>query len=318
MKGTMPNFRKGMEAMREAQESQSRNGSNPYPAFCPEIKWTEDREEKFIAFLNRPEDIPTVALHTFVPVGTATSKAGKEYTKYESFIDRTDPGVGETKDDLTERLGHRSQMRSVAVAVELEPTYSTVNGRKRPNGFQVKTETYTRKTEDGGTEEVEAPVIGMIVQSPRNFFGWIGSFHESTAPVEETPLQVLRRGKDAGTAYDFTPFLDQPIDYTNLFENIDGVNYLRGELDKLNLDSASLDTALEIGNVMLSKRLEELADGERYERLVSPITEIEDRWGSNSAPAKPAKVERPSQRTAKASNGSQAKFDELRKMHEKA
>lgn len=312
----MPNFRKGMEAMREAQESQSRNGSNPYPAFCPEIKWTEDREEKFIAFLNRPEDIPTVALHTFVPVGTATSKAGKEYTKYESFIDRTDPGIGESRDDLTSRLGHRAQQRSIAVAVELEPTYSTAaGGRKRPTGFQVKTETYTRKTEDGGTEEVEAPIVGLIVQSPRNFFGWVGSFHESTAPIEETPLQVLRRGKDAGTAYDFTPYLDQHIDYTNLFENIDGVNYLRGELDDLKLDGEPLDVALAIGSKMLDRRLEELADGERYKSLVSPIQEIEDRWGNNSAPAKPAKVERPSQRTAKASD-SQAKFSELRKMHE--
>src|SRR3954447_18130796 len=104
------NFRKGIDAVREAQESQSRNGGS-FQAFCHEIKWTEDREEKFIAFLNRPEEIPTVALHTFVPVGIATSKAGKEYTKYESFIDRTDPGLGEAKDDLTERLGHRAQSR---------------------------------------------------------------------------------------------------------------------------------------------------------------------------------------------------------------
>jgi len=305
--------------MAEAQESQNRSGSNPYPAFCPEIKWTDDREEKYIAFLNRPEDIPTVALHTFVPVGTATSKAGKEYTKYESFIDRKDPGIGEDKDDLTDRLGHRAQQRSIAVAVELEPTYVTVNNRKRPNGFQVKTETYTRKTEDGGTEEVEAPVIGLVVQSPRNFFGWVGSFHESTAPIEETPLQVLRRGKDAGTAYDFTPYLDQTIDYTNLFQCIDGVNYLRGELDGIDLDGEPLDVALSLGNKMLEKRLEELADGERYERLVSPITEIEDRWGGGQAatPAKPVAQSRPSQREAKpASNGNQAKFDQLRAMHE--
>jgi hypothetical protein len=311
------NFRRGMKAMAEAQESQARSGSNPYPAFCPEIKWVDDREEKFIAFLNRPEDIPTVALHTFVPVGTATSKAGKEYTKYESFIDRTDPGVGEDKDDLTERLGHRSQQRSVAVAVELEPTYVKVNGRNRPNGFQVKTETYTRKTEDGGTEEVEAPLVGLVIQSPRNFFGWVGSFHESTAPIEETPLQVIRRGKDAGTAYDFTPFLDQKIDYTNLFNNVDGIAYLRGELDEIDLHGEPLDVALALGSKMLEKRLDELADGERYERLVSPIEEIEDRWGNSATPAKPT-VDRPSQREARptSNGGNQVKFDELRKMHE--
>jgi hypothetical protein len=312
-----------MKAMAEASEAQQRSGSNPFPAFCPEIKWVDDREEKYIAFLNRPEDIPTVALHTFVPVGTATSKAGKEYTKYESFIDRTDPGVGEDTDDLTARLGHRAQQRSLAVAVELEPTYSTVNGRKRPTGFAVKTETYTRKTEDGGTEEVESPVVGLIVQSPRNFFGWVGSFHESTAPIEETPLQVIRRGKDASTAYDFTPFLDQPIDYSNLFEYVGNVAYLRGDIEDIDLNGEALDVALSIGSKMLDKRLEELADGERYERLVSPITEIEDRWGNGSAPSKPAAATpRASQREAKAtpqaSGSNQAKFDELRKKHEAA
>lgn len=301
--------------MAEAQEASGNRSSNPYPAFCPEIKWVDDREEKYIAFLNRPEDIPTVALHTFVPVGTATSKAGKEYTKYETFIDRRDPGIGEDSDDLTDRLGHRAQQRSLAVAVELEPTYSTVNGRKRPTGFQVKTETYDRKTEDGGTEEVVAPVIGLIVQSPRNFFGWVGSFHESTAPVEETPLQVIRRGKDAGTAYDFTPFLDQPIDYANLFENIEGVSYLRDELEGIDLNGEPLDVALQIGAKMLDKRLDELADNERYERLVGPITEIEDRWGNNSNPV--TVTPRKSQREA-ASTGNSAKFDELRKMHEGA
>src|SRR3954453_19057177 len=298
MKGNMSaNFRRGMKAMAEAQEAQSRNGGS-LPAFCPEIKWPEDREERFIGFLPGPEDIPTRALHTFVPVGTATSKAGKEYTKYESFIDRTDPGIGEAKDDLTDRLGHRAQQRSLAVAVELEPTYSTANGgRKRPTGFAVKTETYTRKTEEGGTEEVEAPVIGLVVQSPRNFFGWVGSFHESTADIQDTPLQVIRRGKDAGTAYDFTPFLDQKIDYSNLFDLIGNVSYLRDEDISYDESGDSLDQALDIGSKMLDKRLEELADGDRYERLVSPIEEIEDRWGNNSAPAKPAKVERPSQRT---------------------
>lgn len=311
----MPEFRRGTKGISEAQESQSRSGG-ALPAFCPEIKWVDDREEKYIAFLNRPEDIPTVALHTFIPVGTATSKAGKEYTKYEQFIDRTDPGIGESNDDLTERLGRRAQQRSLAVAIELEPTYTTVQGRKRPNGFQVKTETYTRKTDDGGTEEVEAPVIGLVVQSPRNFFGWVGSFHESTAPIEETPLHVLRRGKDAGTAYDFTPYLDQKVDYTNLFENIDSVSYLRGELDDADLTSGDLDAALAIGSKMLDKRLTELADGDRYERLVTPIEEIEDRFGGgNPAPAKPA-PSRPSQRPAKADGKS--KFDQLKAMHEAA
>lgn len=302
--------------MQDSQESKGGKGNNPYPAFCPQILWRDDREEKFVVFLNRPEDIPTVALHTFVPVGEWPS--GK--TRYDEFIDRTDPGVGEDSDDLTDRLGHRAQQRSLAVAVELEATYTTVGGRKRPTGFSVKTETYTRKTEDGGTEEVEAPLLGLIVQSPRNFFGWVGSFHESTAPIEETPLQVVRRGKDASTAYDFTPFLDQPIDYSNLFDLLENVSYLRGE-ENLYTGEPGLDAAINIGEAMLNKRLNELADAERYERLVSPITEIEDRFGGGTQPAPKARA---SQRVAKvtadaaAPATNTAKFAELRKMHEGA
>lgn len=324
----MPDFRRGMAAMQEAQESQKAQGSNPFPTFVRQIIWNEDREEKFIAFLNRADDIPTVELHSFIPVGTGTSKAGKPYTRYEQFIDRTDPCVGEGSDDLSERLGHKAQLRTIAVAVELEPTYTTVGGRKRPTGFAVKTETYNRKTEEGGVEEVEAPAIGVVVQSPTNFFGWVGSFNESTAPIEEVPLQVVRQGKDANTQYNFVPFLDQPIDYTALFENIDGVAYLRGELDDVDLTGEPLDVACDIGNIMLNKRLNELADGERYERLVGPIQHIEDRFGNSSKPAsngRAAAPARPSQRTAKADTSAPAegaprtsKFDELRKKHEAA
>jgi hypothetical protein len=321
----MPDFRRGMAAMQEAQEEQ-KAGSNPFPTFCRSIQWTEDREEKYIVFLNRASDIPTVELHSFVPVGTGVSKSGKPYTRYEQFIDRTDPAIGEGSDDLTDRLGHKAQLRAIAIAVELEPTFSTVNGRKRPTGFEVQTETYTRKTENGGVEEVEAPKIGVIVQSPNNFYGWVGSFDDTTAPIEETPVQIVRQGKDKDTNYNFVPYLDQPIDYTALFDNIDGVAYLRGELDDVQLEGApttgkdAVELAVEIGNTMLNKRLNELADGERYESYVSGISEIEDRWGGGTkAPAKatPAKATVVSNGEAPVVKTS-AKFDQLRKMHETA
>ncbi|MDB5280841.1 MAG: hypothetical protein JWR61_5796 [Ferruginibacter sp.] len=316
----MPDFRRGIAAMQEATDAQ-KGGNTPFPTFVREIQWRDDREEKFIAFLNRADDIPTVELHSFVPVGQGVSKAGKSYTKYEQFIDRRDPAIGDTSDDLTDRLLHKAQLRTIAVAVELEPTYAMVNGRKRPTGFEVKTETYSRKTEDGGMEEVEAPCIGIITQSPNNFYGWVGSFNESTAPIEETPLQVVRQGKDANTQYNFVPYLDQPIDYTNLFENISGVAYLRGELEGLDESGEPVDVACTIGGIMLNKRLNELADPERYERLVTPIQEIEDRFGGgNKVASRPVAAPRQSQRaaTTQSAGASTAKFNELRKMHETA
>jgi hypothetical protein len=309
------NFRKGLEGMKEPE----RGGRSPFPGFLRQIQWQKDREEKYIAFLNPASDIPTVDLHTFIPVGTWPS--GK--TKYEDFISRTDPGVGEESDDLADRLGKKPQRRSIAIAVELEPTYKTVNGRKRPNGFTIKTETFERKT-DNGVEEVEAPVLGVVVQSPQNFFGYLGSFDAATAPIEETPFAVLRRGKDAGTQYDFTPYLDQEIDYSNLIENAANISYLRDEIEGLDLSGDAREAAMAIGSALLSKRLDELTDGERYKRLVDPIEYIEDKWGNNDKPApKPRQQSAPvvsddtvDEDMPRPSNSS--KFDELRRMHEVA
>lgn len=306
----MPNFRKGLAP----EESRESKGSGQFPGFVRSIQWTKDKEEKFIVFLNPASEIPTVELHTFIPVGTW--KSGKP--RFDEFISRTDPGIGESSDDLTDRLGRKASKRDIAVAVELEPTYTTVNGRKRPTGFAVKTETFERRVEGGGTEEVEAPVIGPVVQARKNFFGWVASFDAATNPIEDTPLQVIRRGKDQDTVYDFTPFMDQEIDYSNLIEFAGNINYLRDE--ELDLSGDPKEAALRIGKAMLDKRLDELSDGDRYERLVTPITYIEDRFGS-SDPKPAERTQRPSPRPV-ASDASEPtgndKFDRLRRMHEPA
>jgi hypothetical protein len=311
----VPDFLRGKAGM---DQSQSRQDSNPFPGFVRSLIWTKDKEEKFLLFLNHASDMPTVEYHGFVPVGTW--KSGKP--RYEEFIARTDPGVGESSDELNDRLGKKPALRSMAVAVELEPTYTTVQGRKRPTGFAVKTETFERKDEQGKVEEVEAPILGMVVQSPRNFFGWVGSFDESTAPIEETPVQIIRRGKDANTAYDFTPYLDQTVDFTNLIDYIGNMSYLRGSMDDIDLTDEPKKVALAIGDHMLNKRLSELTDKERYDRLVGPIDHIEDRFGSDQKPAE--RPQRPPQRTNPPSfdemvppaADDSSKFEELRRQHE--
>lgn len=291
---------------------QSPGNAKSFPAFCPEIRWQNDREEKFILFLSRIDDIPTVELHTFIPVGT--TKSGK--TKYEQFIARTDPAIGESKDDLTDRLGRKAAARALAVAVELEPQYKTVNGKRRPTGFEVKTETFNRKTDEGGTEEVEAPLVGLVVQSPYNFYGWLGSFSESTGTIEDTPFQIIRRGKDAKTTYDFMPFLDQKVEFDNLINLIGNVGYLRG----VSIDTSGdpKDVALNIGSIMLEKRLAELTDADRYEEMVSPIQEIEDRFGGGSPKAATPKAPSFDEMVPPANGGSSDKFEQLRKLHEGA
>jgi hypothetical protein len=271
----MPNFRRGVAAMNQAQESSNKGGGGQF-TFVPNIGWKNDREEKYIAFLNPAEEIPTVDLHEWIPVGTREN--GSEI--FEWFLSRRDAAIGESYDDIEDRLGRKARVRSIGVAVELEPTFSMVNGRKRPTGFQVKTETFDRKVEGGGTEEVVAPVIGFVIQSPLNFYGWVGTFSESEAPIEETPLKVVRRGKDQNTAYDFTPYLDQPVDYTNLIEHIENVRYFADLVEQVQGEDAK-EVALSLGALALDKRLDELADKERYDTLVAPITEIPDKFGKN-------------------------------------
>jgi hypothetical protein len=303
----LPDFRRGSAAMQAPDRNKSGGGFTP---FCPEIKWTEDGEEKYVAFLTRVEEIPTVLIHEFVPVGEGVSNAGRKYTKYEKFLDRRDPAIGEDSDDLTDRLDHAPKRRQMASVVELEPTYTMVNNRRRPTGFSVKTTTFTRRTDDG-EEEVTIPIVGIITQGFSNFMSWVESFNDSTAPIEETPLQIIRRGTGPETAYPITPFIEQAIDYTNLFDYGVNVGYLKDELE--GKDFEGLEGALEVGGILLDKRLDELADPDRYAELVGPIQHIEDRFGSKQ---ERARVSRPqaSAKTEPASSN-QERFEKLRARH---
>lgn len=295
----MPDFRRGTGAITQAQESNKKGGS--FTPFAPTIIWPQHQDEKYIVFLNPAEEIPTVEYHEWIVTGTRAN--GKP--NYESFLSRKDPAIGESADDIEDRLGQKARLRTIAVAVELEPTFELVKGRQRPTGFRVKTDTYDRKTDDG-TVEVTYPVVGLVVQSPLNFFGWVGSFNETTAPIEETPLHVVRRGKDKNTAYDFTPYIDQTVDFTPLVEHVSGINYLRDEIEGVVTAIEALDTAEEaaqyIGGLILEKRLDELADPDRYERLIGPIEQLENKWGQASKPAtkvdRPVRPTRPSPRAA--------------------
>lgn len=268
------NFRRGTDALNAPDSSGKKFGG----AFCKEIRWSDDNESKYVGFINPLSYVAGVDLHEWVPVGQGVSKSGKTFTKYEWFIDRRDTCIGEDSDDLTDRLEHQPKHRILAAAVELEPVTKKVNGRDKPVGFTVKTETFTRKNEDDEEEEVTAPVIGIITQAKQNFFGYLESFDEVNGPIEEAVFQVVRRGKGSDTMYDFFPYQNLEVDYTNLLENKDGISYLKGN-EVIDDDDAD---SLSIGAAYLDKRLEELADKGRYDALVSPIDHIENKFGSTS------------------------------------
>lgn len=296
----MPDFRRGAEAIATAQKV-AKSGSD-FKAFTPEFFW-RDKDEKFLLFLNPLADIPTADLISFIPV-TAKKADGDKYTRYERVIAKTDPVIGESNDKIVDEWDGTPRATCIAVAVELEPTYKEVNGRKRPTGFSVKTREFERRIRDeegeltDQYESVVAPEIGLVHASPHNFFNVITAYDENDAPIEQTPIKVTRVGGDQNTVYSLAGYPEQDIDLSQLIENIDNVYYLANEIDEIvdGIDNTESDfeAAAVIGAYMLDKRLDELVDDDRYESLYSGITESLDRFGGKKKKKAEAKRERPS------------------------
>lgn len=308
----MPNFNrsaalKGAEGIREAAER--KGGGGDFKPFCPELQWRNDGDEKYILILTPIDDALGFLIHEWVPTGTGEKANGETYKKYEWFMSRKDAAIGEDYDELSDRLDNDPKLKTFGVAVELEPVIEAGRGgRNKVVGFEVKTDTYTKKGEDDELEEVEYPVCGIVMQAAQNFWGWLATFDDTQDPIIETPFQVVRRGKDANTTYDFINFSEKPVDLTKFIENIDGVSYLAGadgfaETLTEALDAESeLDTALLLADALLTLRLNELADKERYDELVGPIEEIPKKFGAKKGKAK-GKKERP-ERPKRASRSS--------------
>lgn len=277
----MAQYRRGAEAI----EAASSSGGGNFAPFVPEVFWKEADEKKFILVLTPIDEVGAFDLHDFIPIPSEKAN-GEEYTRYESFLSRKDPYIGETFDRIEDELDRKSKVRCVGVAVELEPVMKDVKGRKRPVEFAVKTSTFDRKTEDG-EETVEYPLIGLISQSSKLMWSPLFGIDESQGPLSELPLEVTRRipgGKKSDTSYEFVPFMDIPVDLSGVIEYIDGISYLSDELGDLlpSLESAEtdLEAAQVVAKALFEKRIEELADSDRYEELVGDLDELEPPpWG---------------------------------------
>lgn len=273
----MPKFRRGPAAIAEAAESS--NSNSKFRSFAPTIKWGKDNMEKFVLILTPIDEVISVDLHSWIPVGEV-KRNGKRSYRYEDFISRKDPAIGEDTDDLEDRLDRSPSRKIFGVGVELEPTYKTVKGRKRATGFEATTRTYTRKTKDG-EEEVEVSNIGLIVQSSKLMWTPLSSIDASQGPLEDLPLEIKREGLSASdTDYTIMPYPDAPVNLEAVLDTLDGLSYLEGkreeilaEIDSLDEDAEDFDlqAAQVIARVLLDTRLEELCDEERYEELVGGI-----------------------------------------------
>lgn len=277
----MPDFRRGAQAIIEARERAKSGGS--FHRFTPSVFWQDDGDEKYLLFLNAMDDIPQVDMIGYIPqVGKKNDDTTFEY--FEQTIARTDQGIGEDSDPIVKEWNFKPRETNVAVAVELEPLFETVKGRKRPRGFEVATRTFDKRVKDDAgnltdeSEEVTAPVVGFVSQSPHNFFNVVQSFDAKEAPINETAVKITRVGAkgDNSVTYRIDGYPEQDIDLTNLIDYVDGLSYLDDdEIDELveALEDVEDAEAVEIiGAVLLDKRLEELADPERHEKLYKSIT----------------------------------------------
>jgi hypothetical protein len=293
----MPDFRRGTAALVEAQEAAkaAREGRSFTP-FAPYINWENDGEERYLLFLNQWEDMPQVDYIGFIPQ-TGEKGDGSSFTYYESVIARTDPGVGEDTDPMVQNWDAKPRRSHIAVAVELEPTFEMVERggktRKRPTGFEVKTRTFSRRVRDekgeltDDREEVTAPEVGFVTQSPSNFFNVVASYDGNEAPIHETAVKITRVGGKGSnsTTYRIDGYPEQDIDLTNLLDNVEFISYLGDDRDeavaKVEAIEDDLEAALAVGNLLLDKRLVELTDKERYDRIYATISASLDRFGGS-------------------------------------
>lgn len=326
----MPKYqpRTGRDAIEEA--AAAKGGSGNFRSFVPEIKWREDGSEKYILVLTPIDEVATLDLHEWIPIGKREKANGEEYTVFESFLSRKDPLIGEDYDDLEGRLGRSPKTRCYGVAVELEPVLETIKGRQRPKGFVVKTDTYERNTDDGKVE-VTQPVIGLVIQSAALVWSPLGSYDEEQGPLIDLPLKITRRGTDRNTRYDMIPFVDAPVDLSPVVDFVDGLSFLGEVLDDVQAEISaagddSIAQAQAVARALYDRRLEELADKERYDELVTPLEEIPDKFGGgkkkasgngSSRPARPTRQSpRQSSETA-APASDDAKFARLKERIEK-
>src|ERR1035437_2463847 len=298
-------FRRGKEWIVKANDA-AKSGGGDFRPFLTTFFWPEDQHTKYLLILTPIDDenLPMVSMQK-----VWTNEGRPEYV-----VARTERAIGDSIDPIEEEWGYGPQDLNLAVAVELEPTFKVVKGRQRPSGFEVKTRTYARKIRDESgeftdeREEITMPVVGLIAQSPNNFFNHVSSQDSNVAPVHETPGRYTRIGERLNTDYEVELFQDDPLDLSNLTEFIDGVSYLDNEMDDLLEKIEDLEpqeAATEIGTILLDKRLSEICDLDYYNEILASIDEPAryPKKGKGKGKAKDdeaksavKKAERPSQR----------------------
>jgi hypothetical protein len=214
----MPNFRKGAQVI--AQSGQKRESGTPRPNF---INWETD-EKKYLQFITPLEDVPTVLMHQFIITGERDNGS----SIYNDFVSRKDPAFdGEDGyDPIWDRFEVQPRLKSVALVAVLQP----IRKAGKISGFEVGT---TQRRDE------TVPDIGLIIQTPSNFFRWLTTFADDTgAAIEDCIFSVTRRGEKISTRYDFIKTENPAIDLSGYSDHfVDIEEYLTGLGDEDRLRS---------------------------------------------------------------------------------
>jgi hypothetical protein len=254
----MPNFRRGIDATREAT---ARRGN---AAFANYIYWGNKSKEdrtKLVQFLTPLDEMLVVLWHEYIITGYRDN--GKPiFSNFVSQRDRTVAGL-DGEDPVHDIWGLKPKEKNILVAVELEPLREDSANKKKITGVRpVVARTYMNK--DG--DEVEVPAIGFVIQSPFNFTNSLISWQETQFETSDDPPKItdkvfrIVRGTEKPIQYDATALDGVPTyDVANLQTDFPG--FRLPDVDAF---------------------LEEMADLTRQKQLLDPavskVQGVEDPW----------------------------------------
>jgi hypothetical protein len=254
----MPNFRRGIDATREATARRGNAG------FANYISWgnkTKEDRTKLVQFLTPLDEMLVVLWHDFVITGYREN--GKPiFSNFVSQRDRTVAGF-DGEDPIHDIWGMKPKEKNILVAIELEALREDNANKKKITGVRpVVARTYTNKEGD----EVEVPAIGFVIQSPYNFTNSLISWQETQFETSDDPPKItdrvfrIVRGTEKPVQYDATALDGVPTyDVANLQTDFPGFRLPDVEAF-----------------------LEEMADLNRQKELLDPVVEkvqgVEDPW----------------------------------------
>lgn len=191
-----PKFRKGIDKVQKSAQKGGGGGG----ARTRFINW-ESGETKTIRFLTEGDEIVLTNLHEWV----TTHDGG-----HQTFVCRQE--VGENC-ELCDKGIKRREM-AYAVALERVPGKNA----EGESIFKTKTEEIEVEDDNGKTQTKRVPVVGIIRQAPRNFWGWFYEAFDKSGTLLDRDFSITRRGKQKETTYQPYPEDKQVIDLSKFEE----------------------------------------------------------------------------------------------------